>query len=58
MTVIEQKITEADERWRQTEREVHSFKAEVNTKVTNIEEKQKEAREEWEKVQNRLLRKV
>ena len=52
--MIEQKITRADERWSQTEREVQSIKTEINTKVTNIketnrknlEEKLKETRED------------
>ena len=55
--VIDQRITKADERCSQTEREVHSFQSEFNTKVTDIEEKQKEEREEWEKVQNRFTEK-
>lgn len=62
ITTIERKITEADERWSQTEREVQDFKAEISTKVTNIEEtnrrnleeKQREKREEWERMQNQF----
>ena len=38
ITVIEQKITRADEIWSQTEGEVQHIKTEINNKVTNIEE--------------------
>ena len=63
--MIEQKVTRADERWNQTEREVQSIKTEINTKVTNIEEtnrknleeKLKETREDWERVQDRFTEK-
>ena len=57
---IRDKITRADERWSQTEREVQSIKAEINTKVANIEEtnrktleeKLKERCDDWERVQD------
>ena len=42
---IERRITEVDERWSQTEREVQDFKAEVSTKIKKMKETNKKVKD-------------